>query len=177
MDSQYVERFDAFYHGKQQSDTLIIEDFNQRKAVRTYAKQFTNPRAAARTVYKAELLMECDNCDDYTNIESMKSEWADEMASGEFNTFANPSVLASDMCLACKTCGCTIRFSNDLDTLRCYKQTNRLRFGKWKATEQVTFVKEPFCYPKLDWGHSHRKYYDDSKHRSGKNDPNHPKCS
>lgn len=166
MDSREVERFDAFYHSKQQSDVMIIGDPKQRQAMRTYAKSFTNPRAAVRTVYRADLMMECVNCSHYTNIKSMKSEWADEMASGEFNTFDNTSALADDMCLACDSCGCTIRFSNDLDTLKFYKQTGRVRFGKWKATGQVTFVKEPFRYPKLDWGHSYRKHYDDSKHRS-----------
>ena len=166
MNSGDVGSFDTFYHSEKRSDVFIIGESHRREALRTYAKKFTKPRVVMRTTYKAELLMECDECDecgDYTNTDNMRSEWSDEMASGVFNTFSNAGVLAFDMCVECETCAHIIRFSNDLDALKADKQEGRLRFGKWKATDQVVLVKEPFQYPKSDWGYSHRKHYNASK--------------
>jgi hypothetical protein len=89
----------------------------------------------------------------------MKSEWSDEIASGVFNTFENASALASDMSVHCEICHDTIRFSSEIDCLKEYKRNGRVAFGKWKATDEVLLLKEPFKYPTMDWGYCCRKHY------------------
>ena len=159
MYSHSVLLFDEFFHSDEKLRRITIEKSGDRVLLRNYGKNFSNPRVVVRTIYKAELLIECDTCGNFNNIDSMKSEWSDEMASGVFNTFENASALASDMDVRCEICHDTISFSNEIDCLKEYKRDGRVVFGEWKATDEVLLLKEPFKYPTMDWGYCCRKHY------------------